>query len=76
MDSAICDGEVDCDDGEDEKNCDGILNKCKEKSRFLCRKYGICIPISQVCDGIEHCPDGSDESLCDPDLDRKSFLIM
>lgn len=48
-----CDGRLDCDDGEDEREC------CRPQE-FRCGS-GECVPISKECDGKGDCQDGSDE---------------
>lgn len=50
----VCDGEGDCPDFSDEKNC-GCLN-----NEFKCRGTK-CISNDWLCDGINDCPDKSDE---------------
>ncbi|KAF8363794.1 hypothetical protein PRIPAC_90717 [Pristionchus pacificus] len=62
----MCDGELDCDDQSDEKNCDNV--QCKE-NQFQCLeqggKYKICIPSTWKCDGQNDCSDGADEKNCE-----------
>lgn len=62
--SWVCDGFIDCLNGEDEENCD-TQRHCGS-GMFMCRVDGSCVPISQVCDKVPHCPDGSDELACQP----------
>lgn len=53
----ICDGDVQCKYGEDEKNCDG---KCLGGALW-CEGKKKCVPKWQICDGVKNCPDGTDE---------------
>uniref|UniRef100_A0A3Q3B493 Si:dkey-88l16.3 n=1 Tax=Kryptolebias marmoratus TaxID=37003 RepID=A0A3Q3B493_KRYMA len=57
----LCDGQMDCPDGFDEKDC---VVQCENSDDFLCSDQRKCIPRNQVCDGRAHCPDGSDEKEC------------
>nr|XP_029133644.1 low-density lipoprotein receptor-related protein 1B-like isoform X4 [Labrus bergylta] len=56
----VCDGETDCTDGSDEKDCD---SRCNE-DQFQCAHGKKCIEQSQVCDGVSQCQDRSDELKC------------
>ncbi len=53
----MCDGDVQCKYGEDEKNCNG---KC-HGGALWCEGKKKCIPKWQICNGIQNCPDGKDE---------------
>ncbi|XP_070408848.1 prolow-density lipoprotein receptor-related protein 1 isoform X2 [Nothobranchius furzeri] len=57
----LCDGQRDCPDGFDEKDC---VVRCENPDDFLCSDQRKCIPQTQVCDGRAQCPDGSDEKRC------------
>lgn len=56
----VCDGEEDCADGSDEKNCND--RECT-KEEWKCPN-GKCITQSMRCDGNEDCVDGADERGC------------
>ncbi|VDP04629.1 unnamed protein product [Heligmosomoides polygyrus] len=55
--TSICDGIVDCDSEDDEKDC-------KECTRGALCSDGTCLDRSRVCDGITDCSDGVDEEDC------------
>lgn len=55
----MCDGDVDCVDSSDEKNCD---HKCSSSERKC--NNGVCLDANKFCDGLDDCTDGSDEENC------------
>ncbi|MEQ2264822.1 Low-density lipoprotein receptor- protein 1B, partial [Xenotaenia resolanae] len=60
-----CDGDKDCEDGSDEKDCEGTKRMCDPKAKFTCKDTGKCITKSWVCDGDIDCEDRSDEESCE-----------
>ncbi|GFR68383.1 basement membrane-specific heparan sulfate proteoglycan core protein [Elysia marginata] len=56
--SYLCDGQVDCNNGVDEREC----TSC-QPGLFLCGN-GVCITETFRCDGREDCDDGTDEQDC------------
>ena len=55
-----CDGERDCEDGSDEKNCNE--KSCDLVDQFTCTS-GMCVSSRWRCDGETDCDDGSDEQV-------------
>ncbi|ENN73360.1 hypothetical protein YQE_10039, partial [Dendroctonus ponderosae] len=60
--SWMCDGEVDCENGQDENPAGGCNTRtaCTDQ-QFECGKGGHCVNRSYYCDGDKDCQDGSDE---------------
>ncbi|XP_047426561.1 low-density lipoprotein receptor-related protein 2-like isoform X2 [Mugil cephalus] len=56
----LCDGKMDCPDGDDEESC---VVTCPSKD-FKCKDNRSCIARDLVCDGRSHCHDASDEVDC------------
>ncbi|KAH8040088.1 hypothetical protein HPB51_009344 [Rhipicephalus microplus] len=59
----VCDGDYDCDDGSDEKNC-AQPSLC-EPNEMQCDNKK-CILKVYLCDGDDDCGDGTDERSCPP----------
>jgi len=55
----VCDGNRDCDQGDDEFSC----SSCTDQE-FKCESENRCVPIRWMCDGSPDCADSSDELSC------------
>ena len=70
----LCDGDLDCASGEDERNCSATTTSPRSTpsadscdiypSSFRCMDGRGCVPFWMLCDTIDDCVDGSDELDC------------
>ena len=56
----VCDGVIDCVNGDDEEQCGGYI--CP--NHFKCYNSSVCLPLGEVCDGVANCPHKDDERYC------------
>ena len=73
----MCDGDDDCDGGEDERNCTLVEdNQCLD-SEFQCKTLDrMCINKSWQCDGDPDCEDESDEKGCEFSSRTRTFFSL
>ena len=72
----ICNGRLDCPNGEDELACPKGLIQCPGLLRC---KDGGCVHSSEICDGVVNCPHGDDERCvinCPPACICKGLVVF
>ncbi|XP_060689989.1 low-density lipoprotein receptor class A domain-containing protein 1-like [Hemiscyllium ocellatum] len=64
MSTQMCNGKVDCSNGEDESNlyCGDLPNSLPRHLVFMCDNQKSWTYMDKMCDGRNHCGDCSDES--------------
>ena len=68
-----CDGEWQCKDGSDEKDCG---NQECDVGKFSCLDGLGCIEGAKKCNGAEDCGDGSDEMVCGRKIYKSIIYIL
>ena len=70
----VCDGDWDCEDGEDEKHCVDLSDPDEHchGEQWECQDEKQCIDKAKVCDGENDCTDGSDEM--QPECGKMCFI--
>lgn len=72
----MCDGDMDCEMGEDELNCKSSARQKCPDNQFTCFFSNMCVPLKQVCNGHTDCLDGSDEMNCENARYRQNSMCL
>ncbi|KAL7290657.1 hypothetical protein TKK_0015418 [Trichogramma kaykai] len=64
-DKLVCNGNIDCANGEDERTCSHVTVDCSSLNKFKCSE-GSCVHWNHTCDKYPHCIgwEDEDERLC------------